>query len=57
MNCPNCYADIGDSFEEADPDVGILSGGWYCEHCELFISQHEVDDGSDDHRLDTPTRP
>lgn len=26
--CPSCDADISDTYEPADPSVGILSGGW-----------------------------
>lgn len=43
--CPECDADISDTYESAEPDVGILSGGWYCEECDIFISEDEVDEG------------
>jgi hypothetical protein len=35
--CPNCGADISDSYESADPSVGITGTGWFCEACELFV--------------------
>lgn len=41
MNCPKCDADISDSFQEAEPDVGIMGAGWYCDACELSVD----DDG------------
>ncbi len=40
MNCPKCDADISDTFEGADPSVGI-SAGWYCDACDLAIGEHE----------------
>jgi hypothetical protein len=39
MSCPECDADIGDSYE--DRSVGNC-GGWYCEACELGIREHAV---------------
>lgn len=39
--CPKCGADISDSYEGYDPSVGIMSGGWYCEACDLPL----IDDG------------
>lgn len=41
MNCPKCDADISDSFQEAEPDVGIMGGGWFCDACDLAVD----DDG------------
>jgi hypothetical protein len=46
MNCPNCAADVSDSYEEDDPSTGII-GGWYCEVCDLGICD-ERDDGDYD---------
>lgn len=42
-HCPKCDADITDSYQEDEPDVGIR-GGYYCEACELAV---EADDGPD----------
>ena len=42
MNCPKCDANL--EFEPADPSVGIMCGGWYCSDCDMFTSEHEVDD-------------
>jgi rubrerythrin len=33
FECPKCGADISDSYEGADPDVGI-NAGWYCNICD-----------------------
>mgnify|MGYP001558960816 CR=1 FL=1 len=41
MHCPKCDADIGDTWESADPSVGILSGGWYCAACDIAVAEHE----------------
>ncbi|MDE2106625.1 MAG: hypothetical protein KGL39_55935 [Patescibacteria group bacterium] len=39
--CPKCNADISDTYEPADPSVGIMCGGWYCDACDLPVG----DDG------------
>jgi len=41
--CPKCKADISDSWQDADPDTGIISAGWFCDACDL-----PVDDDADD---------
>ena len=41
MNCPKCDADISDSHQDAEPDVGIMGAGWYCDACDLPVD----DDG------------
>jgi hypothetical protein len=43
--CPKCDADITHTYEAYEPDVGIMSGGWYCEKCEIFVN--EADDDGD----------
>lgn len=35
--CPNCGGDISDTYQSADPDTGIMSGGWFCDPCDLFV--------------------
>lgn len=42
--CPKCGADISDTYESAEPDVGIMSSGWYCEVCDLPVIEEEPDD-------------
>lgn len=42
-NCPKCHEDISDTYEPADPSVGIMSGGWYCDTCNLSVGEHDVE--------------
>ena len=37
INCPKCDADVSDSYQDAEPDVGIMSGGYYCDACDLPV--------------------
>ncbi len=41
MDCPKC--DKRMEHQEADPDTGIV-GGFYCDGCDVFIHDSEVDD-------------
>lgn len=41
QECPKCGTDISDTYETADPEVGIMGAGYFCEACDLFV---EVDD-------------
>ena len=41
MNCPKCDADISDTWQPAEHDVGILTGGWYCDDCDLAVREHD----------------
>jgi hypothetical protein len=43
-HCPVCDADITDTYEPAEPDVGILSGGWHCDICDKSFEDHDNDD-------------
>lgn len=42
MNCPHCDKPM--EHQPYDPDVGIMRGGWFCESCDVFIGDDEVDD-------------
>lgn len=42
VNCPKCDADVSDTYEPADHSVGIMSGGWFCDACDLPIGEDEV---------------
>lgn len=46
-HCPKCEADVSDSYEGADPSVGIFAAGWYCDTCDLFI-EHAYEPMEDD---------
>jgi hypothetical protein len=43
--CPKCGQDISDSYQEYDPDVGMMCAGWVCDACDVFV---EDDDEQDD---------
>ncbi|GAB6430089.1 hypothetical protein bcgnr5382_56830 [Bacillus cereus] len=43
VNCPKCDADITGTYEGAEPDVGIMCGGYYCDACDLGVGEHEVE--------------
>ena len=45
MKCPKCDREL--EREPADPSVGIEEGYWFCEACDLFVMDSEVDDESD----------
>ena len=42
--CPKCGQDISDSYTGYDPDVGIMSAGWWCESCDVFVIDDEEPD-------------
>lgn len=41
INCPKCDADVSDTYEPDDYECGIVAG-YYCDACDLGISEHEV---------------
>jgi hypothetical protein len=42
--CPKCKADISDSYQGDDPDVGI-NAGYYCDACdEGYSAEYESND-------------
>lgn len=51
--CPKCDAEL--EVQEADPDVGIMSAGAYCDACDLSVEvEHEHHD--DDVSIAAPPR-
>lgn len=48
MNCPKCDTDISESYQGAEPDVGIMSAGWYCDACDLAVSDEDYEGHDDD---------
>jgi hypothetical protein len=43
-HCPKCDADISDTYEGADPDTGIMVGGWWCDTCNEGVADEDADD-------------
>lgn len=41
VECPKCGEDISESHQGYDPDVGIMSGGWYCEKCDVSVAEED----------------
>ena len=41
--CPKCKADISDTYEGADPSVGMMTGGYYCQDCDHSVADWEVE--------------
>lgn len=42
VHCPKCSADIDDTYEGADPSVGMMTGGYYCQDCDVSVADWEV---------------
>lgn len=51
VECPKCGEDISDTYEGADPSVGIMMGGWYCDACDHPVGD---EDGPEPHDDDVP---
>lgn len=48
MNCPKCGVDISDTYQGAEPDVGIMSGGWFCDACNEAVGDEDGPEHHDD---------
>ena len=44
MRCPRC--DLEMEHQEYEPDTNV-PGGFYCDHCDVFIHDSEVDHSDD----------
>lgn len=54
-HCPKCEADISESYQEAEPDVGIMSGGYYCDACDLPVDEEDYEPMEGDVSIMTAT--
>lgn len=45
--CPKCGVDIGDSYQGAEPDVG-LGAGWFCDACGEGFADEDGPESHDD---------
>lgn len=43
VHCPKCDADISDTYEGADPSVGMMTGGYYCDACDHAVADWEAE--------------
>lgn len=44
VECPKCGVDISHTYEPQDPSVGIMSGGWFCEECDVAVPEEDEPD-------------
>lgn len=44
VECPKCGVDISDTFVAEESDIGIMSGGWYCEACDQLVEDDPADE-------------
>ena len=45
--CPKCGEDISETYQSAEPDVGIMGSGWYCEKCGIAVLDEDEGDVDD----------
>lgn len=43
VECPKCGEDISDTYQRAEPDVGLFGSGWYCEACDFIVDDNDDD--------------
>lgn len=48
VECPKCKVDISESYQSAEPDVGIMGSGWYCDACDLAVDDVDGPEPHDD---------
>lgn len=48
MKCPKCDTDISETYQGPEPDVGIMLGGWFCDACDLAVSDEDGPKPHDD---------
>ena len=48
VECPKCGTDISDSYQPAEPDVGIMGGGWFCDACDVVVDDEGYESHDDD---------
>lgn len=57
MHCRKCGADISESWQPDEPDVGIV-GGWHCDACDVIVAawEHPCEPMDDDVDIFASTR-
>lgn len=48
FECPKCGTDISDTFQEAEPDVGFMGAGWFCDACNEGFGDEDGPEPHDD---------
>lgn len=48
FECPKCGVDISETYQEAEPDVGIMMGGWFCDACNEGFGDEDGPEPHDD---------
>lgn len=48
VECPKCGADISDTYQGPEPDVGIMMGGWFCDACNVTVADEDGPEPHDD---------
>jgi hypothetical protein len=44
VECPKCGADISSTYQPAEPDVGIMMGAWFCDACDITVTDEDGED-------------
>lgn len=45
MKCPKCNDEM--EHQDYDPSVGILTGGYFCQACDMWIDDADTNDEPD----------
>jgi len=45
LECRDChwFAGAYEDLKDDDPSVGMMTGGWFCQSCDIFISDLDME--------------